>query len=200
MVNQNKHMTNPIKQLIKWLDEERQQGAPNPQQAVLSTATKEAIPHSRVVAIREISEQGLLFFTQKGTRKVVELNTNPHASLTFWFELLQREVVIEGGVESLFPEENEKYWQNYPLEAQIRFYSYAATSSQPILSKHQLEKKKKEVTVNYQDRPLPMSEFYCGFRIKPARMVFYTYRTDELSDVVEYCFLNNGWIETLLSP
>ncbi|HCJ1109662.1 TPA: pyridoxal 5'-phosphate synthase [Legionella pneumophila] len=193
-------MIAPIKQLNIWIDEERHKGAPNPQQAVLSTATKESIPHARVVAIREISEQSLLFFTQKGTRKVAELITNPIATLTFWFELLQREVIIEGVVESLLPEENERYWQAYPREAQIRFYSYAATSSQPIISKHQLEKKKKNIAVNYQDKPLPMSEFYCGFRVKPARMVFYAYRTDELSDVVEYHLVDNRWITRLLSP
>lgn len=193
-------MIAPIKQLNIWIDEERHKGAPNPQQAVLSTATKESIPHARVVAIREISEQSLLFFTQKGTRKVAELITNPIATLTFWFELLQREVIIEGLVESLLPEENERYWQAYPREAQIRFYSYAATSSQPIISKHQLEKKKKNIAVNYQDKPLPMSEFYCGFKIKPERMIFYTYRTDELSDVVEYHLVDNSWITRLLSP
>lgn len=193
-------MINPIEQLNIWIDEEYHQGAPNPRQAVLSTATKESIPHARVVAIREINEQGLLFFTQKGTRKVEELMVNPHASLTFWFELLQREVIIEGIVEPLSHKENGRYWQAYPREAQIRFYSYAATSSQPISSKHQLEEKKKRIEVNYQDKPLPMSEFYCGFRIKPTRMVFYAYRTDELSDVIEYHCVDNRWIKTLLSP
>ncbi|HGF0778908.1 TPA: hypothetical protein ACF71V_003121 [Legionella pneumophila] len=34
----------------------------------------------------------------------------------------------------------------------------------------------------------------------PTRMVFYTYRTDELSDVVEYCFIKNNWEKNLLSP
>jgi pyridoxamine 5'-phosphate oxidase len=52
-------------------------------------------------------------------------------------------VIIEGIVESLLPEENERYWQAYHREAQIRFYNYAATSSQPIISKRQLEKKKR---------------------------------------------------------
>ena len=193
-------MINPIQQLNLWINEERHKGAPNPQQAVLSTATKESIPHARMVAIREISEQSLLFFTQKGTRKVTELLTNPIATLTFWFELFQREVIIEGSVEALLPEENERYWQTYPREAQIRFYSYAASSSQPISSKHQLEKKKKDISANYTDKPLPMNEYYCGFRIKPARIVFYAYRTDELSDVVEYQCVDNRWIETLLSP
>lgn len=40
--------------LNKWLTEEHQSGAPKPQQAVLATCAKDAIPHARVVAIREI--------------------------------------------------------------------------------------------------------------------------------------------------
>lgn len=190
----------PINQLINWILEERQQGVINPQQAVLSTATNDAVPHARVVAVREISEEGLVFFTQKGTRKVVELHSNPRAAMTFWFEVLQREVILEGIVAALLPEENERYWQSYPREAQIRFYSYAATSSQPINSKMQLEEKRQSIATHYQDKALPMSEFYCGFRLIPQRMVFYAYRTDELSDVYEYLQVENNWTKTRLSP
>ena len=38
-------MIAPMKQLNIWIDEERHKGAPNPQQAILSTAKKESIPH-----------------------------------------------------------------------------------------------------------------------------------------------------------
>lgn len=76
----------PITLLTTWISEELQRGAPNPQHAILATAGKDSIPHGRVIAIREINEQGLLFFTQRGTRKVVEMTYNPIVSLTFWFE------------------------------------------------------------------------------------------------------------------
>ena len=45
-----------------------------------------------------------------------------------------------------------------------------------------------------------MNEFYCGFKVKPRRILFYAYRTDELSDVIEYSWNDKGWVETLLSP
>lgn len=64
----------PINKLTQWLNKENSVGAPNPAQAVLATSTIDAIPHGRVVAIREISPEGLLFFTQKGTKKIEELN------------------------------------------------------------------------------------------------------------------------------
>ena len=191
---------NPIEHLNQWLQDERVAGAPNPQQAVLSTATKDAVPHSRVVAMREVNDRGLLFFTQRGTRKIVEMDINPRVSMTFWFELLSREVIIEGVVEALTEVENEHYWLSYPREAQIRFHSYAPTSSQPIQDKQELEEKRKLIQQECIDQAVPMSPLYCGFRLKPTRLVFYAYRSDELSDVVEYTRSENNWIKQQLSP
>lgn len=193
-------MTNPFELLKLWLQDERENGAPNPQQAVLSTATDQGIPHARVVAIREMTENGLLFFTQRGTRKVKELKDNPNASIVFWLELQQREVIIEGIVAPLSAAENDDYWQSYPPEAQIRFYSYAPTSAQPIANMVALEDQKKHIERRYEGKPLPISPFYCGYRLKPSRMVFYAYRTDKLSDMFEYCCVTDHWTRQLLSP
>ncbi len=191
---------NPIEMLKNWLQEEKNLGAPNPGQAILATATQDAVPHARVIAVREISEAGLVFFTQKGTRKLAELQENPQAALTFWFELAQREIVLEGTVEALSETENEFYWQSYPREAQIRFYSYAPTSTRPITSKEVLTQKKNEIEAKYIGKELPMSPFYVGLRFIPSRLFFYAYRTDQLSDVFEYLHTSSGWQKQLLSP
>jgi pyridoxamine 5'-phosphate oxidase len=191
---------NPINLLKQWILEERQAGAPNPQQAVLSTSTAEKKPHSRVVAIREIDDNTLLFFTQKGTRKVRELEENPFASITFWFELYQRQVNIEGKIKTLTEEENKHYWQSYPREAQIRFHAYAPTSTQPIQNKQKLEAKRKLIKEEYEDKKIPLNSYYCGFRLVIERMLFYAYRLDELSDVYEFLLTNGEWSMQLLSP
>ena len=141
---------NPFDVIKGWLEDEERAGAPNPKQGVLATSALDAIPHSRVVAVKDISQGGLIFFTQAGTRKVGEMNENPIASFTFWFELLQREIIIEGIVVALTEEENGKYWDEYPKEAQVRFYSYAPTSSKPIESKQQLELIREKTREKYQ--------------------------------------------------
>jgi pyridoxamine 5'-phosphate oxidase len=191
----------PIHLLEKWIKEEKDKGAPNPQQAILSTATTEGIPHSRVVAIREITPQGILFFTQKGTRKVTEIAENPRVSLTFWFELMQREVILEALIEALTEEENKAYWSNYPRIAQLRFLAYAPTSGQPIDSKQMLEDKKSAIEQEYKDQELPYTPLYCGYRIIPTKFTFYQYRTDELSDVSQYVLHENSqWQKQAISP
>lgn len=193
-------MSHPIFLLQQWLREEKAAGAPDPQQAVLATTALNATPHARVVAIREIRESDLLFFTQRKTRKVTEMTQNPVAAMTFWFELLQREVILEGSVAALSEDENLQYWETYPRTAQIRFYSYAPTSSEPIKSKQLLEEKRKQVELQFAGQPLPLHTLYCGFRFKPSRIIFYAYRTAELSDVFEYQLTQGQWVEQRLSP
>lgn len=194
------HSMNPNHLLSLWLTEEQDKGAPEPQHAVLSTATMDAIPHARIVHIREFNEQGFLFFTQKRTRKVQELTKNPQATLTFWFELFEREVIIEGRVEMLDALEKEKYWQNTPRERQIRFYTTAPISSTPIVSKEDLEEQRAHIRRTHEGQTLAMPEWYYGFRLKPQRMVFYSYQSEALSDVVAYTLGKAGWNEQLLSP
>ncbi|STX51057.1 pyridoxamine 5'-phosphate oxidase [Legionella busanensis] len=193
-------MSHPIKLLHLWLEEEHHAGAPNPQQAVLCTTDRQSSPQGRVVAIREITDQSLLFFTQKPTKKVIALSENPFACIVFWFELFQREVILKGPIEALSVEENQNYWQTYSPSAQIRFHSYAPTSGQPIASKALLEEKRRKLAQQYGETTIPMSPFYCGFRLIFNHFVFYTYRTDELSDVISYQKLHNTWQKVFLSP
>ncbi|QMT59979.1 pyridoxal 5'-phosphate synthase [Legionella sp. PC997] len=191
--------TNPIIELSSWLTREREAGAPNPSHAVLSSISLKGVPHSRVVAIREISDEGILFFTQKNTRKVDELKNNPEVSLVFWLELLQREVIIEGKSLFLNHAENKHYWDSYPRWSQIRFLSYAPTSMQLIENKQIIENKRQKIEDSFLNKAIPLSPEYCGVRIQPKRMVFYSYRQDELSDVWEYV-KRNEWNLQRLSP
>jgi pyridoxamine 5'-phosphate oxidase len=193
-------MYTPIQLLESWITEERNSGAPNPSHAILATVGKNNFPHARVVAIREIHEQGLLFFTQTGTRKVLELRQFPCATMTFWFELHQRQVILEGKIITLTQTENESYWSSYSRQAQIRFYSYAETSSQPIPNKQILEEKRQQISQEYSNQTIPMSPFYCGFRLQPQRIAFYAYRLDELSDVFEFRLEGNAWQQQWISP
>lgn len=153
-----------------------------------------------MIAIREISETDLVFFTQKETRKVAQLAENPRVSLTFWFELKQREVIIEGSAQPISLKETEHFWQDNPRFAQLRFAAYAPTSMQAISSKQILEDKKNSIEKEYSNTKLPLNPFYCGFRIIPSKFIFYTFRLDEMSDVFEYNFHDNQWSKQMLSP
>lgn len=190
----------PTELLKTWIEEEKSMGAQYAQHAVLSSQGLDGSPHGRIVAIREIKDDWVLFFTQKSTRKVLEIKHNNQVALTFWFERYAREVIVEGEASFLSAAENAHYWDAYPQWAQIRFCSYAPTSGQPIEDKHLLEEKRRNLERSSKDTGLPCSPDYCGIAIQPKRFVFYCYRTDELSDVWEYWIENNAIVQRRLCP
>ena len=52
---------------------------------------------SRIVYLKELDSQGFVIYSNFGTsRKAADLATNPWASLTFWWEGLERQVRVEG--------------------------------------------------------------------------------------------------------
>lgn len=90
---------------------------------------------------------------------------------------------------------------SYPRFSQLRFYAYAPTSSQEIFSKQILEDKKSTISKQFEGQTIPMHPLYCGYLIKPTKFLFYSYRTDELSDVMAYLKRENDeWEKKMVSP
>lgn len=133
----------PFNILKDWLNKEKELGIEDPACAVLSTCSSSGEPHSRVVAIREIESESLLFFTQQKTRKVAELLNNPKSCLNFLFAKQSRQVILEGAAIPISAEENEAFWVTLPRERQLRFSAYAPTSGLAIKDLDQLEIRKK---------------------------------------------------------
>ncbi len=190
----------PIDKINEWLKLEKEMGSTNPDRVVLATVSAAGVPHSRVVAIREINNDGILFFTQKGTQKVAELKQQPIASMTLWLAMQQREIIFEGLVHPLSQKENQHYWSGMPHERQLRFAAYAPTSLQPIESIQVIDDKYADLKNAYQDKEIPMSEFYCGFRLVPDSILFYTLGVERFSEVIRCTRLDEGWEQQTLSP
>jgi len=83
---------------------------------VLVTVDENGLPMSRTVAIREINEHGLLFFTQLGSAKVTQFIVNPNVSFTFMLPTTQRQITFSGRVKPLTESENLKNWESYNQE------------------------------------------------------------------------------------
>ena len=73
---------------------------------ILATVDKDNVPYTRTVAIREVSENGVLFFTQKGSKKVAHIKNNNIVSLTILLPNNTRQMTFRGQAKPLSNEEN----------------------------------------------------------------------------------------------
>ena len=94
---------NPIKQFEKWLNEAITAKVNEPTGVNVATVNEDGRPTSRMVLLKEVNEQGFVFFTNYHSRKGRAIEHNPFVALTFFWPELERSVRIEGKAEKSRP-------------------------------------------------------------------------------------------------
>ncbi len=72
-----------------------------------------------MVLLKGLDERGFVFYTNLESRKAREIEANPHVSLLFPWQDLQRQVRVEGTASRVSAEENEAYFASRPRESQL---------------------------------------------------------------------------------
>jgi pyridoxamine 5'-phosphate oxidase len=188
----------PFVQFDRWFGEAMTIRSREPNAMILATATSEGKPSVRVVLMKGFDERGFLFYTNYESRKAAELRQNPSAALLFFWGELEREVRIEGLVESASREESEEYFRSRPLESQLG--AWASRQSEVIADRTVLERTVAELKARYGDGPIPLPPFWGGFRLRPHMFEFWQVRPNRLHDRIRYIHDANTWIIERLSP
>ncbi len=189
-----------LTQLRRWLDEAARAGLPEPNAMVLATAGADGAPGGRTVLLKEADERGLAFFTNLGSRKARELAENPRAALVFPWHPIQRQVVIDGRVEAVAPDESDAYFASRPRGA--RLGALASRQSQTLDGREELERRYAELDAAHPDE-VPRPEWWSGLRVVPHTVEFWQGRPDRLHDRLRFRRAEAGaqkWLVERLSP
>ena len=187
----------PIAQLGVWLDDARA-AISRPHAMTLATVDADGRPSARVVLLQSIDARGLVFFTNRTSRKGRELARTPFVSAVLhWWEL-GRQVRIEGAAEETTYDESITYWVSRPRGSRIA--AWASSQSQPLAGREELETSVAEVEVRFAGRDVPLPPFWGGYRIVPDRVEFWTHRDDRLHDRLLYVREEGGWRRRRLAP
>lgn len=192
-------LPDPIAQFVKWFGEAEAAEIPEINAMTLATADASGAPSARVVLLKEINARGFSFFTNYTSRKGRDLDANPRASLCFYWQALERQVRIEGAAERTSRAESEAYFRTRPVSAQIG--AWVSHQSQPIASRAELERREAELTAKFADAPVPLPDFWGGYRVVPHAIEFWQGRPSRLHDRLLYTRGSDGaWRIQRLSP
>ncbi len=139
----------PYVQFGLWLQEATESPLHEPNAMTLATASADGVPSARLVLLKGFDERGFVFFTNYESRKGRELAENPLASLVFWWDILERQVRIEGRVERLPDEESDDYYDSRPLGS--RLGAWVSAQSSVIDNREVLEARLAELQQRYAD-------------------------------------------------
>jgi pyridoxamine 5'-phosphate oxidase len=190
---------NPIEQFRTWFDEALASNLHEPNAMTLATATPGGRPSARIVLLKGFDERGFVFYTNYEGRKGEELEANPYCALLFYWGGLERQVRIEGQVRPVPDKESDSYFAGRPRGSQLG--AWASEQSRPVRGRGPLEKRLRELEVEYEGREVPRPPFWGGYRVEPQTIEFWQGRENRVHDRLVYRRSEDGgWRRERLQP
>ena len=196
-LNEEDCTAQPLEQFQHWLSEAMQAKVNEPTAMNLATVGDNGRPQARIVLLKEVAAQGLVFFSNYQSRKGRALAHNPYAAVTFFWPELERQVRIEGIVQHLNNTDSDAYFKTRPYTSRIG--AWASQQSEVISSKLELMTRATKFAAKYL-LAVPRPPHWGGYVLIPDQFEFWQGRPSRLHDRIQYIWQNNNWIRQRLAP
>ena len=134
MLDKNKE---PFSLFDEWYNLAKKKELNDPNAMNLATVDKQNKPHSRMVLLKEHSEDGFVFYTNLNSNKGKQIFQNPNVALNFHWKSMQRQIRIEGSVKKVEDSSADKYFSSRHYMSKIG--AWASKQSSELASRKELE-------------------------------------------------------------
>ena len=201
-LDQHSVPASPFELLKSWIDEATEQKVQEPYAMSLATCGADQKPSVRIVLMREITDTGIVFYTNYESAKGQDIAENPNAEVLFFWHELERQVRISGHIAKIAADKSADYFQKRPHDSQL-----GAWVSQPQSGKAAnravMEDKFEKLKSDYpENATVPTPEFWGGYEITINEIEFWQGRANRVHDRIVYT--HNGddssWVTKRLLP
>lgn len=197
-LNEAQVTTDPMVLFDEWLALALEAEGEDGNTMTLATADSQGLPHARVVLLKGVDAQGLVFYTNYHSHKGSELTNVPQAALVFWWPSLSRQVRVEGRVEQVSEAESDAYFASRPRASQLG--AWVATQSVVIPDRTWIEEREKRFERAYEGQEIPRPVHWGGYRVIPEMIEFWQGQPSRLHDRIRYEQRDGEWRHFRLAP
>ncbi len=189
----------PFVQFEKWYRAAGEAGIEAPNAMSLATASSAGVPTVRTVLLKMFDDEGLVFFTNYGSQKAIQLQENPRACAVFPWITMGRQVIVQGEVARIPAKESLSYFLSRPRESQLA--AWASAQSEAVSTRALLDQAFQQIKARFRKGTIPLPDFWGGYRITPTIIEFWQSRKNRLHDRLEYRRAPaDGWHISRLNP
>lgn len=154
----------------RWLAEAEAVEPNDPNAIALATVDAQGLPNVRMVLLKDIEDDGFVFYTNYGSAKAHEIETSGTAAFVLHWKSLRRQIRVRGTVTREEGPQADAYYASRSLKS--RLGAWASQQSAPLESRLSLMAEVARVTATHGPNP-KRPPFWGGFRITPVEIEFW---------------------------
>ena len=190
---------NPLQQFRTWFYEAKDAiGEGEVNTMTLTTIGLDGFPKGRVVLLKEYDEYGFYFFTNYDSDKGKAIEVNENVSLSFFWPILERQIIIKGKASKTSKEVSDNYFDSRPLGS--RLGAILSDQSRVIENREVLNEKLKALEEKYKDKNVTRPDYWGGVLVSPISIEFWQGRPNRLHDRILYTLEGYDWKIERLAP
>ena len=199
MIEKGKISQEPFIEILKTLEEAESANLVDWNAMNIASVDKMNQPSSRMVLLKKISDDGLVFYTNYNSRKGKEIEQNPKVAVNFWWRELKKQIRIEGFIKKASKEDSDDYFNSRPLKSRV---SAIISNQSSTISSYEDLTNKIEKFLEQNDESLIKRPDHCGIYIViPNAVEFWQERDNRTHERLKYILSDNQkWSSHLLSP
>ena len=180
----------PFTLLAKWLREAIEKQVSEPNAMSIYTIGLDGFPHARIVYLKELLEDGPIFYTNYASDKGKSIEANPNIQALIFWPGLERQIRIMGAAEKVPEEMSDTYFQSRPWGSKIG--AWASPQSEVLASREELEERVHELALKYPVE-VPRPPHWGGYLLRPIQIEFWQGRRSRLHDRIVFELEEGSW-------
>lgn len=191
----------PINLFNKWFHEVEELGDGRDEVNAMSVATigLDGYPKTRVVLLKKFNEEGFVFYTNYNSEKGKAILNNPNVCLSFFWQSVERQVIIKGKAQKTTTIASDNYFDSRPDGSKLG--AIVSDQSNVIPSRGYLEENLKKLESEFEGKIIDRPEHWGGFLIVPSEVEFWQGRPNRLHDRIRYQLQSDlNWKKERLAP
>jgi pyridoxamine 5'-phosphate oxidase len=191
---------NPIELFQKWFFEVEEFGGDSETNAMtISTIGKNGFPKNRVVLLKKYTWEGFIFYTNYNSEKGKAIEKNPNVCLSFFWNNIERQVIITGKAEKIAENLSDGYFESRPDGSKLG--AWASNQSETVPSRKYLDDRLASFEKKFENKEITRPEYWGGYIVKPISIEFWQGRPNRMHDRIRYTLQKNyEWKIERLAP
>lgn len=190
---------NPMELFRDWYNEAEKVVSGEANTCTLATVDTDLRPMNRVLLLKRFTWEGFVIYTNYNSQKGTSIAQNNQVCLSFFWDKLERQIIINGLAEIQNENLSDGYFESRPRGS--RLGAIASDQSEPIASREALDKKLQDLETAYNNKEIPRPKNWGGYLIKPTRIEFWQGRPNRMHDRIRFTLQKNfNWKMERIQP